>query len=84
MVVCNEQVLHGYHLPATLQTAEASGTTIRLSLDQATATFEKDILQDALKSAKGNRAKAARLLKTTGRVFNYKVGKYGINWKRFR
>ncbi len=84
VVVCNEQVLHSYHLPATLQTAEASGTTIQLSLDQATATFEKDILQDALKSAKGNRAKAARLLKTTGRVFNYKVRKYGINWKRFR
>jgi Nif-specific regulatory protein len=84
VVVCNEQVLHGYHLPATLQTAEASGTTIQLSLEQATETFEKDILQDALKSAKGNRAKAARLLKTTGRVFNYKVRKYGINWKRFR
>jgi Nif-specific regulatory protein len=84
VVVCNEQVLHGHHLPATLQTAEASGTTIRLSLDQSTANFEKDILQDALKSAKGNRAKAARLLQTTGRVFNYKVRKYGINWKRFR
>jgi len=84
VVVCTGQVLHGHHLPATLQTAEASGTTIRLSLDQATAAFEKDILQDALKSARGNRAKAARMLQTTGRIFNYKVRKYGINWKRFR
>jgi Nif-specific regulatory protein len=84
IVVCNEQVLHSHHLPPTLQTAEETGTVIEQSLDTATEAFEKDILQDALKSARGNRAKAARLLKTTGRVFNYKVRKYGIDWKRFR
>jgi len=84
VVVCNEQVLHAHHLPPTLQTAEETGTTIEQSLEQATEAFEKDILQDALKSARGNRAKAARLLKTTGRVFNYKVRKYGIDWKRFK
>jgi transcriptional regulator with PAS, ATPase and Fis domain len=84
VVVCNEQVLHAHHLPPTLQTAEETGTVIEQSLEQATEAFEKDIIQDALKSARGNRAKAARLLKTTGRVLNYKVRKYGIDWKRFR
>jgi Nif-specific regulatory protein len=84
VVVCNEQVLHAHHLPPTLQTAEETGTVIEQSLEQATEAFEKDILQDALKSARGNRAKAARLLRTTGRVFNYKVRKYGIDWKRFK
>ena len=84
VVVCNTQVLHAHHLPPTLQTAEASGTTMDVSLDRATEAFEKDMLQDALKSARGNRAKAARLLSTTGRVFNYKVRKYGIDWKRFK
>jgi Nif-specific regulatory protein len=84
VVVCDSQVLHAYHLPPTLQTAEATGTTINVSLDKATEAFEKDILQDALKSARGNRAKAARLLSTTGRVFNYKVRKHKIDWKRFK
>jgi Nif-specific regulatory protein len=84
VVVCDTQVLHAHHLPPTLQTAEASGTTINQSLAEATEAFEKDILQDALKSAKGNRAEAARLLKTTGRVFNYKVRKYKVDWRRFR
>jgi Nif-specific regulatory protein len=84
LVVCNTQVLHAHHLPPTLQTAEASGTAIDVSLEKATEAFEKDVLQDALKSARGNRAKAARLLSTTGRVFNYKVKKYGIDWRRFR
>ena len=67
-----------------IESAEASGTTIELSLEKATEAFEKDVLQDALKSARGNRAKAARLLSTTGRVFNYKVRKYRIDWKRFK
>jgi Nif-specific regulatory protein len=46
--------------------------------------FEKDVLQDALKSARGNRAKAARLIGTTSRVFNDRVRKHGIDWRRFR
>jgi Nif-specific regulatory protein len=45
---------------------------------------EKDALQDALKSARGNRARAARLIGTTERVFNYGVRKYAIDWRRFR
>ena len=46
-----------------------------------------DVIQvvlDALKSARGNRAKAARLLGTTERIFNYRVRKYGIDWRRFK
>jgi Nif-specific regulatory protein len=84
VVVCESQVVHAHHLPPTLQTADASGTTMSLSLRDAMAAFEKDTLQDALKSAGGNRAKAARLLGTTGRIFNYKVRRHHIDWRRFR
>ncbi len=77
------QVIHGHHLPPSLQTAEASGTINRVSLSDAVAGFEKDLIQDALKSSRGNRAKAARLLDTTERVLNYKVRKYGIDARRF-
>ena len=55
-----------------------------IALDDAVAAYEKDLLQDALKSASGNRAKAARLLRTTERIVNYKVRKLGIDWKRFK
>ena len=47
------------------------------------AGFEKDLIQDALKTTRGNRAKAARLLDTTERVLNYKVKKYGVDVRRF-
>jgi Nif-specific regulatory protein len=84
VLVCDERVIHAHHLPPTLQTAEASGTVMSVSLDDAIGAYEKDLLQDALKSARGNRARAARLLRTTDRVFNYKVRKLGIDWKRFK
>ena len=84
IVVCDSQVIHAHHLPPTLQTAEASGTGQTATLRDSLEAFEKDALQDALKSARGNRAKAARLLATTERIFNYRVRKYGIDWRRFK
>jgi Nif-specific regulatory protein len=84
IVVCDAQVVHAHHLPPTLQTAEASGTAQAGTLRDSMDAFEKDALQDALKSARGNRAKAARLLGTTERIFNYRVRKYAIDWRRFK
>ena len=46
--------------------------------------YEKDLIQDALKTSRGNRAKAARLLNTTGRIMNYKVRQLSIDWRRFK
>ncbi len=84
VLMCRGQVIHGHHLPPTLQTAEASGTVNQGSLEEAVATYEKDLLLDALKTTRGNRAMAARLLKTTERIIGYKVRKYRIDCSRFR
>jgi Nif-specific regulatory protein len=84
VLVCDGQVIHAHHLPPTLQTAEASDTVVNVSLKEAVDAYERDLLQDALKSARGNRSKAARLVRTTDRIFNYKVRMLGIDWKRFR
>jgi hypothetical protein len=77
-------VVHGHHLPPSLQTADSSGTVTRVALKDAVAGFERDLIQDALKTTRGNRAKAARLLDTTERILNYKVRGYGIDVRRFR
>jgi Nif-specific regulatory protein len=84
VVVCDSSVIHGHHLPPTLQTAEGSGTVTRLSLAQSVASYERDIIQDALKSTRGNRARAAKLLDTTERILGYKIKKYDIACERFR
>jgi Nif-specific regulatory protein len=84
VLICDGAVIHGHDLPPTLQTAQASNTVVRLSLSEAVAAYEKDLVQDALKTCRGNRAKAARLLSTTERIFNYKVRKYDVDVERFK
>jgi Nif-specific regulatory protein len=84
VLTCDGQVIHAHHLSPTLQTAESSGTTVQVSLAEAVGEYEKDLILDVLKSARGNRARAARLLGTTERIIGYKVQKYGIEVGRFR
>ena len=84
VLVCEGGVVHAHHLPPTLQTAEASDTVPRQSLAESVEAFEKDLIADALKTTRGNRARASKLLSTTERIFNYKVRKYRISADRFR
>ena len=84
VLVCEGGVIHPHHLPPTLQTAEASDTVPRVSLVETVSAFERDLIQDALKSARGNRALAARLLHTTERIVGYKIRKYRVDCSRFR
>ena len=84
VLVCDGSVIHGHHLPPTLQTGEASGTTTSVALADAVGAYEKDLIQDALKTTRGNRVKAATLLDSTERIISYKVKKYGIDCRRFR
>lgn len=84
VLVCDSNVIHGHHLPPTLQTAEVSGTVTRVSLEAAVEAYERDLIQDALKSTRGNVAKAAKMLDSTERIIGYKIKKYAIAPKRFR
>ncbi len=84
VLVCDSGVIHGHHLPPTLQTAEASGTGMHVTLEDAVGAYEKDIIQDAMKTSRGNRSKAAKLLGSTERIISYKVRKYHIDCRRFR
>ncbi len=84
VLVCDSNVIHGHHLPPTLQTADISGTAADLTLASAVEAFEKDLIQDALKTTKGNVAKASLLLNSTERIIGYKIKKYELNPGRFR
>lgn len=84
ILLCEEQVIHSYHLPLTLQTAEDTGTRQSRSLEEAVGQFERDMLIDALKSSRGKMRQAAEALETTERIFAYKVKKYGINPRQYK
>jgi Nif-specific regulatory protein len=57
VVLCDGGVVHAHHLPPTLQTAESSGTGRQPVAEEIVEAVEKDALQDALKQARGNRAR---------------------------
>jgi Nif-specific regulatory protein len=84
VLLCEEGVIHGYHLPPTLQTAEESDTLPDRTLEYAVANLEREIIIDALKSTRGNMAKAAQLIHTTERKFAYKAKRHGVDFRQYR
>ncbi|MDJ0720650.1 MAG: sigma 54-interacting transcriptional regulator [Desulfobacterales bacterium] len=84
VLLCEEGVIHSYHLPPTLQTGPESDTLPALSLEEAVANLEREMIIDALKNTRGNITQAADLLKTTVRKFAYKAQKFGISYKHYR
>jgi len=83
VLLSRDGVIHGHHLPPTLQTSDASGTIGIGSLTERINLFERDLIIDALKRSSGNLAAAGRDLKTTARIIRYKVKELGIDYKRY-
>jgi Nif-specific regulatory protein len=84
VLLCDEHVIHGYHLPPTLQTGEESDTVPALSLEEAVANLEKEMIIDALKNTHGNMSKAAQMLHITERKFTYKAKRHGVGYRAYR
>ncbi len=82
VLVAEDNVIHPCRLPPTLQTAEAAGSTPRGDLKGMVDAYERDLIQDALKSSRGNIAAAARALSTTQRILGYKIRKLKIDPKK--
>jgi len=83
VLMSSHDVISAYDLPPSLQTAQATGTelaTERTGADFATmvASFERELIVDALKNNRGNVAAAARALGTTKRIIHYKIEKLHI------
>jgi Nif-specific regulatory protein len=84
VLLCEEGVIHSYHLPPTLQTGTESDTLPVLSLEDAVANLEKEMIIDALKNTRGNITLAAEILKTTVRKFSYKANKCNVDYRHYR
>jgi len=84
VLLCDGPAIHSYHLPPTLQTAEATASAVDLPLAEAVSRFESDLIIDALKATRGNVRKAAQELKTTQRILGYKIEKYEIDPGKYK
>lgn len=79
---CDESVLRTGHLPAMLHDPKEVQPVGR-SFNDAVARFEQELLIDALQRTHGNMLQAARDLKASYRIVNYKVKKYGIDPRKY-
>jgi Nif-specific regulatory protein len=84
VLLTSDGVIHGHHMPPTLQTAEASNTVHTGTLQTEVDNLERELIIDALKSARGNQAKAAEALGITERIMGLRVKKHAIAPRRFR
>ncbi len=83
-LLATEDVIHGWHLPPTLQMPESSQPIQESKIKAAIHGVEREFLVDALKTHKGNMAAVARHLGLTERVVGLRVKKYGIDARSFR
>ncbi|MDZ7833136.1 MAG: nif-specific transcriptional activator NifA [Desulfobacterales bacterium] len=84
VLLCEDQVIHSFHLPPTLQTGQTSDTLPNASLDSAVERLEQEMIIDTLKHTRGNISQAAKALHTTVRKLSYKAGKYAIDPRQYR
>lgn len=85
VLLCKDKVIHGYHFPPTLQSSEYQKETIdELGLKDLVSNYEKELIIENLKRTRGNCSKAAKLLKTTERIFNYKVKQFDLDPRKYR
>ncbi len=84
VLLSKDDVIHGHHLPPTLQTAEATDTHLSETLQEALDNLERELIIEALKETGGNKARAAKRLGITERIMGLRVEKHGIDPKRFK
>ena len=84
VILSEDNVIHGYHLPPTLQTAESSGTPYTGSLQQKLDVIEKEMIMEALKRTKGNMSRAAVQLGLSDRIMGLRIKKFDIDYRKLR
>lgn len=84
VILSEDNVIHGYHLPPSLQTAESSGTPYTGSLQQKLDSIENEMIIEALKRTKGNMSRAAIQLGLSDRIMGLRVKKFNIDYRKFR
>ncbi len=88
VLTTTDGVIHGYSLPPSLQTDTETNTAILpnsgASLKRMVESYESELIIDAIKRHRGNAAAAARELKTTQRIMNYRIQKLEINPRKYK
>lgn len=84
VILATGPIIHHHHLATEIQETGGGTSAPTPGLGEALHAYERELLQDALRRAGGVRSRAARLLMTSERVFNYRLRKHRIDSRRFK
>ena len=84
VLTASDDTIHGYNLPPQLQAEEYQESPYdpdggeHETLAEKLATYERRVLEEAIRRNKGNRSAAGRQLGVSPRMMNYRLSKLGI------
>jgi len=78
---CKTDTLNVQDFPPAFQDTVHSSSAV--SFTNAVEYYEQKLITDALVKTKGNMFEAAHMLSASYRIINYKVKKYGIQFKKY-
>ena len=84
VLLSDDEVIHGYHLPPSLQSSVHSGTRMHGRLADRLDSLEYEMLVEALKASRGNITQAARELGLTKRIMGLRMDKFELDYRTFR
>jgi Nif-specific regulatory protein len=84
VLLSTDGVIHAHHLPPSVQVFEPGSTSLQGTLQGWLAVLEQDLIVDALRSARGNTAQAARFLGINKLLLRRRIKKYGLTSKHFK
>lgn len=84
VILTEDDAIHGYNLPLSLQTPVLPGQERREGLEARLAAVEYEMLVEALRLHHGNSTEAARELGLTRRTMGLRMKKYRLDYREFR
>ena len=82
VLTTTDDCIHGYNLPPSLQgggfTETPYGGEATQTLDEQLASFERRIIEEAVRRNNGNRSAADRELGVSPRMMNYRMNRLGM------
>jgi Nif-specific regulatory protein len=84
VILSEDNVIHGYNLPLSLQAPILSSSNSVRGLESKLDAVEYEMIIEALTNHKGNISMAAEELGLTRRMLGLRMEKFGINYKKYR
>lgn len=84
VILSDDDVIHSYDLPPSLQTSKETGTAFGITLEEKIRAVEYEMIVESLKNNNGRMGKAAEELGLTRRMLGVRMERHNINYKTFR